>query len=50
MHHYEKFDTYSKKCKLAEMQNIGFNKMKEAAEKMFITGLISVKLNFKNNY
>lgn len=46
MYHYEKFDIYSKEYKLMELQNIDFNKIKEAAEKISVTGLLSVKLNF----
>lgn len=51
MRYYEnKFNIYSKEYKLAESQNFCFNKMKEAAEKISITGLLSVRLHFKPNY
>ncbi|XP_036143298.1 uncharacterized protein LOC118645719 isoform X2 [Monomorium pharaonis] len=38
---YKNFDFYSKKCELAESQNFCFNKMKEAAKKAFVIGLLS---------
>lgn len=47
IHHYREFDIYLKECKLMESQNFNFNKMKETAEKVPITGLLLVRLDFE---
>lgn len=50
MCHYEKFDIHLTECELAGSQNFYFNKMRNAAEQMPITGLLPVKLCFKIYY
>jgi len=50
LRYYEKFDIYSKECKLAESQSFCFNKIKEIVEKVSVTGLLLVRLHFKINY
>ncbi|XP_072757051.1 dynein axonemal heavy chain 12-like [Anoplolepis gracilipes] len=40
MHHYERFDIHLTECELAESQNFYFNKMRNAAEKVPISGLL----------
>lgn len=48
--HYKKFDIHLADCKLAGSQTFYFNKMRNAAEQIPITGLLLVKLCFKIYY